>query len=84
VTTKQKTLAEAVASSACARRKPKSWLERLSPEQHAEISDIKRAWRAGEFQSSALSLSQAIHSECAERGIPTCGPQGIRKWLAED
>lgn len=81
---KKPTLLEAVAAASSARRKPKSWFEKLTPEQGEELAEIKRAWNAGELQSSALSLSQAIHAECAERGIPTCGPQGIRKWLGED
>lgn len=82
--TKKPSLLEAVAAASSVRRKPKGWLERLTPEQHAELQEIKRAWKSGELQSSALSLSQAIHAECAERGIPTCGLPGIRKWLAED
>ena len=82
--TKKLSLLEAVAASSSVRRKPKGWIERLTPEQYAEVAEIKRAWKSGELQSSALSLSQAIHAECAERGIPTCGPQGIRKWLGED
>lgn len=66
------------------RRKPKNWLERLSPEQRAEIEGIKAAWRAGELQSSGLSLANSLVAACRERGYAICGVDGVRAWLSKD
>jgi hypothetical protein len=70
-------------ANAFVRRKPANWLERLSPEHRAEIEGIKRDWLAGVFYSSGLSLARSIVENCRARGIPTCGPDGVRAWLAE-
>jgi hypothetical protein len=71
-----------VASSAI-RRKPPNWLDRLPASQREEIQGIKSDWLAGAFYSSALSLARSIVENCRARGIPTCGPDGVRAWLAE-
>jgi hypothetical protein len=70
-----------VAAVARVRRKPPNWLERLSASQRAEIEDIKRSWLRGELHASALSLAVSLVENCRERGIPTCGVQGVRAWL---
>jgi len=70
-----------VAAVARVRRKPPNWLDRLTAEQRAEVEEIKRAWLAGEFAASALSLAVSLVENCRERGIPTCGVQGVRAWL---
>jgi hypothetical protein len=76
-------LRDAVAAVARARRKPPNWLDRLTAEQRAEVEDIKRAWLAGEFAASGLSLAVSLVENCRERGIPTCGVQGVRAWLGQ-
>lgn len=70
-------------ATARVRRKPPNWLDRLTAEQRAEVEDIKRSWLAGEIQASALSLAVSLVETCRERGIPTCGFQGVRAWLAQ-
>jgi hypothetical protein len=72
-----------VAASACTKRKPPNWLDRLSAEQKGEIEGIKQAWLAGELQASCLSLAISLVDNCRARGIPTCGVDGVRAWLAK-
>ena len=76
-------LLEAVAANACMKRKPPNWLERLSEEQRAEVEEIKRAWVSGELHASCLSLARSLVANCRDRGIPTCGVDGVRAWLAK-
>jgi hypothetical protein len=74
-------LRDAIVGAAAVKRKPPNWIERLNAEQREEIESIKRDWLAGAFHSSALSLAKSIVDNCRERGIPTCGPDGVRAWL---
>jgi hypothetical protein len=60
----------------------KSWLARLPAEHVEELTELRRSWRAGEFLASGRELAYLIIQQCAERGIPTCGPEGVRAWLA--
>jgi hypothetical protein len=76
-------LRDAVAAAARVRRKPPNWLDRLSASQRAEIEEIKRSWLAGEFSASAMSLAVSLVENCRERGIMTCGVQGVRSWLGQ-
>lgn len=79
---KQASLRDSIISGSSVRRKPSNWIERLPEAARAEIEDIKRDWRAGVFQSSCLSLAKSIVVQCDERGIKTCGVNGVRAWLA--
>ena len=72
-----------MAAAARVRRKPPNWLDRLTAEQRVEIEDIKRSWLRGELHASALSLAVSLVENCRERGIPTCGVQGVRAWLGQ-
>jgi len=54
----------------------------MKPEDRAEVEDIKRSWRAGELNASALSLARSLVAGCRDRGIPICGVDGVRAWLA--
>ena len=60
----------------------KSWISLLPAEHVEELTELRRSWRAGEFQASGRELAYLIIQQCAERGIPTCGPEGVRAWLA--
>jgi hypothetical protein len=76
-------LREAVAADAAPKQKPAGWLGRLTPEELAEVMDIKAAWVAGDLHASGHSLARSLVANCRARGIPVCGVDGVRAWLAK-
>lgn len=56
---------------------------RLPADVQAEILDLRRRFREGEFAAGATALARSIVDECRQDGIPICGIQGVRVWLAK-
>lgn len=65
-------------------RRSLGFLARLTDEQRAELLEVRRRFVAGEYgRQSASAMARALVAECEVRGIPICGVQGIRAWLAQ-
>jgi len=62
----------------------KTWIDRIDADVRADLISLKKAWKAGEFSSSANALARDIIQQCAADGIETCGMQGMRIWLSRD
>ena len=65
-------------------RRALDWFSLLPPEHKAEVGGVKAAWRAGTLQATARSLARELVRHCRERGIATCGIDGVRAWLTKD
>jgi hypothetical protein len=65
------------------RPKPQGFFHRLPADVQTELLELRRRLRAGEFPGGALPLARSIVEECRQDGIPICGNQGVRMWLAK-
>jgi hypothetical protein len=63
------------------RHGPKTWYERLSDEQRAELDEIRVAFQKGELGPHKKTVARAIANQLRERGISTVGEQGVLHWL---
>lgn len=63
-------------------RKSTGFWGRLTPEQQAELLEVRRLFQSGALRTSASTLSKTLKARCDEEGIPVCGPDGLREWLA--
>jgi len=85
MTRKSTSLLARVKDQVSVRRAPAlNWFARLTPSQQEEFLAIRRAWKAGEITSSAVRLAQDIIDQANAMGIKTCGPAGMRSWLAKN
>lgn len=76
--------AERVAARAQEMRpKPQGFFCRLPAEIQADLLELRRRLRVGEFPGGVTALARSIVEECQRDGIPICGPQGVRTWLAK-
>jgi len=80
---KGKALSERVVARAHnLRPKPQGFFHRLPADVQAELLELRRRLRAGEFPGGATFLARGIVEECRQDGIAICGIQGVRMWLA--
>jgi len=72
-----------VAAAPALRHGPASWFSRLSDEHRQELLGIRRDFRAGLIPSSARGLARTIVEHYQAAGLPICGLDGVRMWLAD-
>jgi len=72
-----KTLAQRLAEME--RPKPKTWLDRLTPEQRRDALEVRDYFRAGRYTISTLAVAKSLIEEMCL----TCNPDHISRWLRE-
>lgn len=72
------------ADVALLRPKPKNWFDRLSQDDQQELVAIRSEWRDGLIACSGKQLARLIVERFRERGVSTCGHDGVRAWLSKD
>ena len=68
-------------AEAASQKKAIVWEDRVPPEHHAAIEEIRSAWRSGQIAGPLACIAKLISDELAARNIATVGPQGVILWL---
>lgn len=68
-------------AEAASQKKAIVWEDRVPPEHHAAIEEIRSAWRSGQIAGPLACIAKLISDELATRNIATVGPQGVILWL---
>ena len=68
-------------AEAASQQKAIVWEDRVPPEHHAAIEEIRSAWRSGQIAGPLARIAKLISEELAKRNIATVGPQGVILWL---
>jgi len=63
-------------------RRPTGFWGRLTPEQQAELLEVRRLFQSGALRVTGNTLAKTLKARCDEEGIPVCGHDGLREWLA--
>lgn len=84
MTTKRLRLVERAGQSVAVKRGPRTWLERLSAEDRAELEGFKAKWRSGQIEGSARAAAGWLVKQCQAAGVKTCGEEHMRQWLSRD
>ncbi|MBU6222281.1 MAG: hypothetical protein KGR24_05955 [Planctomycetes bacterium] len=69
--------------AAADRPRATGFLSRLPPDVQAELLELRRALHAGIPGVTGKSLARSIVADCQENGLPICGVEGVRDWLAK-
>jgi len=67
-----------VCKVAATRSGPKTFFDRLTAEQQAELLEVREKFRSGEYGASATAVSTAL---CSEPGYELPGIPTVRIWL---
>ena len=59
------------------------WIDRLPASARQELLAIREEFKAGVINASARGLAKTIVEHYQAAGLPICGMDGVRVWLAD-
>ena len=74
-------LDEIQAAVVITRAGPRTWFEKTPTDVQEELNSVRLAYRTGSLNLRKWELARAIHASLATRGIHSCKPAAIIRWL---